>query len=727
MKRYILLVISFLFVFYANSQTKYKDVFELIKHQSDNEAYQTLQEFSRQRNNSHSASLYKMGIILERRVANYDPFLQATAVERAIYDAELYFGLAKHNFDERIARQDGHFFTDVPKADKSSKAPTYQEISEDINKHLEAATKHKNYFLQNRENLYKAADKYNECIAIFNDICRTNAKLKDLYFLVDNQLQQRLELLQSDFDSTLFYLNELQKSLAEYPMLDYKFKYRLNPIEIYRMHGLTQANFLAQEIQLWDFSAWLKKFDNVRRSEVSFLYESVLSLDAQHAEYMQKLENKNDSAVPANYCISPYILNKIRKYDNTSLANLLLSYQQSQINYAQQLVSYKIDTSLLAFGANLPQSTYFDKSLKTKSEADSLLILFEKNINAEGIKKYSNLFNKKYNGEKGLQKYVKQQQEYNVGLFTKAVNDFSAHIQQFGQRDTVNNNVLVHTGDTLWAQVVAPNVTWGVGYFVNTKSVNARNETIIAGTYVGKRNERHGFVAKLDTACNILWLRILKNGDINRSCLFAEPINNDVVAILTTTSRAGAIRNFMVLLDDDGNVKQTTEIKVPQMPRKLIVDDISNNFIVAFSGTSNQKFVAENCDLQISCLDAKFKTIWNKTLKFNGYLVNILKNNNIYYLYGAFSKITSLDGEEINLDGSTAIFQYSIDAEGNWQNGEHYEFKQSVYPLWAAKIDNTRAEIIVKTEVESSQNQDDNESAYLQFSFDGNELYSTLK
>jgi len=326
------------------------------------------------------------------------------------------------------------------------------------------------------------------------------------------------------------------------------------------MHGLTQANFLAQEIQLWDFSAWLKKFDNVRRSEVSFLYESVLSLDAQHAEYMQKLENKNDSAVPANYCISPYILNKIRKYDNTSLANLLLSYQQSQINYAQQLVSYKIDTSLLAFGANLPQSTYFDKSLKTKSEADSLLILFEKNINAEGIKKYSNLFNKKYNGEKGLKKYVKQQQEYNVGLFTKAVNDFSAHIQQFGQRDTVNNNVLVNTGDTLWAQVVAPNVTWGVGYFVNTKSVNARNETIIAGTYVGKRNERHGFVAKLDTACNILWLRILKNGDINRSCLFAEPINNDVVAILTTTSRAGAIRNFMVLLDDDGNVKQTTEI-----------------------------------------------------------------------------------------------------------------------------------------------------------------------
>jgi len=114
-------------------------------------------------------------------------------------------------------------------------------------------------------------------------------------------------------------------------------------------------------------------------------------------------------------------------------------------------------------------------------------------------------------------------------------------------------------------------------------------------------------------------------------------------------------------------------------------------------------------------------------LKFNGYLVNILKNNNIYYLYGAFSKITSLDGEEINLDGSTAIFQYSIDAEGNWQNGEHYEFKQSVYPLWAAKIDNTRAEIIVKIEVESSQNQDDNESAYLQFSFDGNELYSTLK
>ena len=94
MKRYIFLAFGLFFALSALSQGKYKDVYESIRHQSDNEAYQTLQEFSRLKNNSHCASLYKLGIILERRVAGYDPFLQESAVERAVYDMELYFGMA---------------------------------------------------------------------------------------------------------------------------------------------------------------------------------------------------------------------------------------------------------------------------------------------------------------------------------------------------------------------------------------------------------------------------------------------------------------------------------------------------------------------------------------------------------------------------------------------------------------------------------------------------------
>jgi len=726
MKRYITFVFSLLVAFSSYSQSKYKDVYEIIKHQTDNEAYQTLQVFSQQRNNSHSASLYKMGIILERRIREYDPFLQATAVERAVYDAELYFGLARHNFNEKVARQDGSFFDEVQN-DKSGKTPTFLEISEDIDNHLKAATKYKKQFLTNREYLYKAAGMYNECIVIFNDICRTNSKLKDLYFMVDEQLERQLQTLQTNFDSTLFFLDQLQKSLAEYPMRNYKFKYRLNPIVVYRMHGLIQANFLAPEIQLWDFSSWIKKFKEVRDSEVAYLYDNVTKLDELHAEYMQQLETKNDSGVPDNYRVSQYLLNKIQKYDNTSMASLLLSYQQLQINYAQQLASYQTDTNLLAFGYNYPLPNYFSKSIKDMNDADSMLNVFGKNINPEGIKKYSCVFEKKYKGEKGLKEYVNQQKKLNSDLFSQSISDYSSHILHSGERDTANKNVLVYNGDTIWAQVVAPENIWGNGYFVHSKAVNDNNETIIAGTYIGKRNERSGFVANIDTASNIVWMRMLKNGDANRNCLFASPINNDVAAILTTTSKAGVVRNFMILIDASGNVKQTTEVRIAAIPRKLMVDDINNTFIVAFGGKNVKMFTVEDYDMHICCLDAKFKTVWDKPLKFRGYFSNILKNNNVYYLYGAFEKIISLDNEEINLDGSAAIFQYSISADGNWLDGGHYEFKQSTYPVRVSKVDNVKAEVVLLLDDEPSEYQPETESAYLQLSFDGEELFSTIK
>ena len=729
MKRYIFLVFSLFFAFSASSQGKYKDVYESIKHQSDNEAYQTLQEFSRLKNNSHSASLYKMGIILERKTGEYDPFLQETAAARAIYDTELYFGLAKFNFNEKVARQDGQFFDDVTRSDKSKagRAPDFYEISEDIDVHLKKATIYKKYFDANRQNLYKAVGKYNECISIFNDICQRNSKLKDLYFLVDDQLEKQLETLQHDFDSTLFYLKKLQKSLTEFPMLNYKFKYKLNPIVVYRMHGLTQTNFLAKEIQLWDFASWIKTFNEVRESEVGYLYKNVEELDNQHRNYMRQLEVKIDTGVPANYKVSQYLLNKIQKYDNTSMANLLLIYQQSQINYAQQLASYKVDTNFLSFGANYPLNDYFNKALQRRHNADSLLKVFDKNINPEGIKKYSCVFEKQYKGEKGLRDYVQQQREYNDKLFEKTIDEYSAHVLKLGNRNVKNRNSIVHNGDTLFAQLVSPNAIWTTGYFIHSKEYTDKKEAIVAGTYVTKKRERFGFVASIDTAHNVQWLKVLKNGDGDRTCLHAAPINGEVAAVVTSTAKNGVIRNFMVLFDGSGNVKQNVEVRVALLPKKLIVNDISDSYIVAFRGKSNQPFAVENGELRIVGLDSKFKTLWSKSLNFNGYFVNILKNNDIYYVFGAFSTIKSLDNKDVNLNGSFGMFQYSFDANGNWLDGEHYELKSSVYPLWVSKVDNTKTEAVMLIGKEPKAATPDTRSAYMQFSFSGDELYSTIK
>lgn len=722
MKRYITLVISLLFCFSAFPQ-KYKDVYESLKTMSDNEAYQVLQEFSRSKKNAHAASLYKMAQIIEKRLETYDPFLQERAINQNVYNAELYFSLAKLNFDEKIARQDGRFFDDVVPANPK-KGPTFEEINDSIAKHIEKIKNFKAIFNENRTNLYSAATKYNKCISIYNEINQKNNKLKDLYFLVDNDLENKLDELKINFDSTTFYLKKLQESLKKHPMFNYTFDYKLKPIVIYRMHGLTPANFLAQTIELWDFNLWIKSFKDVYNNDITYLYKMIDETDSQNKKYVGLLEKQNIDEVPENYRIPIFLINKIYKYDYESLANSLLLFQESQINYLYQLLSYKPDTSFNAFGVNYPGADHFTKSLKFRRKTDSLLTLLNQNISTEGIKKYSNVFDKKYKGETGLKDYTKKQQIYDNEAFDEAVSNYANRLLTIGTWDSKNHNKMVYNGDSVFAQIVRTDNITKKGYFVHCKEVADKNLILLSGTYVDKKGERSAFVASCDTLHNIKWLKTIKQGEGSRSCLFVAPVNDEIVAVVTSTAKTGNIRNFMVLFDKAGTQKQIVEIKNNNLPRKLLVDDIDNKYIVMFCGTSVKPFVNEPCDLHVCCLDSKFKTLWDKQLNFSGYACNILKTNNIYYILGAFGKMKNLDNEDVDLNGSSGLFIYSIDAEGNWQMGENYESEQSIYPMWISKCDNTTFEVV--SALDSEPQADKTKASYMRFTFDGNKTYNSI-
>ena len=724
MKRYIILIISLLFGVSAFSQ-KYKDVYESLKTMSDNEAYQILQDFSSSHKNAHAASLYKMAQILEKRLDTYDPFLQERAINQNVYNAELYISLAKLNFDEKVARQDGRYFDDVEAANPK-KGPSFEEINASIAKHIEKIKNFKAIFNENRTNLYNAATKYNECISIYNEINQKNSKLRDLYFLVDKDLESKLDALKTNFDSTTYYLKKLQASLKKHPMLNYTFEYKLKPITIYRMHGLTPANFLAQTIELWDFNLWIKSFKDVYNNDITYLYKNIDETDTQNKKYVSLLEKQKIDEVPENYRVPAYLINKIYKYDYESLANSLLIYQESQINYMYQLVSYKPDTNFYAFGVNYPGNDHFTKALNYRRETDSLLTLFNQNISDEGIKKYSNIFEKKYNGETGLKEYTKKQQTYNNEVFDKAINDYANRLIKLGSWNSKNHHKMVYNGDTVFAQIVRPDKITKKGYFVHSKELADKNLILLSGTYVDKKGDHLAFVASCDTLHKIKWLKTIKQGEGSRSSYFVASVNDEIAAVVTSTAKTGAIRNFMVLFDKAGNQKQIVEIKNNSLPRKLLVDDIDNKYIVLFCGTAVKPFVNEQCDMHVCCLDSKFKTLWDKQLKFDGYACNILKTNNVYYILGAFNKMNDLDNEVVDLDGNSGLFVYSIDADGNWVNGENYETNHSIYPLWISKCNNTTFEVVSALDNNPQSDNSEIKAAYMQFSFDGKEIYNSL-
>jgi len=724
MKKYILLIITAL-IFTTSFAQRYKVIYENIKSMDENEAYLTLEAFSRSITNSHSASLYKLSTIIEHRISSYDPFLQEMTIYQNLKNLNLYLNLALLNLNEKVARQDGEYFDGIA-AENPKKGPTYEEINTALQTKLENLKLYNKYFEQNRNFLLQAATKYNTCIELFGEINKRNSKLKDLYFLVDESLRQQLNDLQTNFDSTLFYLAELQKSVTEYPMLNYKFKYKLNPINIYRMHGLTQANFLAAEIQLWDFRQWINSFYKTIDDEVAYLHNNVKDLDNQHENYINMLADNNINDVPSNYKVPQYLLNKIYKYDFISLAGSLMVCQQAQIDYLQQLTSFQKDTSFFALNRNTPTNNFFSLSISKKHVSDSLLTDFEKNISEEGMKKYSNVFIDKYNGADGLKQYVNEHADLNKSLFDSKINAIAQMMLDYNIKDSANNHFLIYNSDTIFAQIVPQTEIKAPGYYIHNKSVTTSKQTLISGTYVSPKKEMLGFVASIDTAKNIQWLKQFKQGAALRSCLHVMPINAEIATIVTSTTKTGDITNFMLLLDGNtGDVKQSMKLNVKEMPRKLLVDDIDNKFIIVFGGKSQQLFTMEPNNMHVCCLDSKLNTAWESNIPFTGYICNVVKTNDIYYITGGFSKIKGFDNEETDLENGCGFFEYSIDGDGNWANDHYYDSETASYPLWVSKVDNMKLEVVslLNNAPQSASDSTTIEAAYIQYSFDGYELF----
>lgn len=718
MKQHILLAIGLLIVNCAFAQ-KYKTVYESIKYMNENDAYQTLENFSRAHNNSHPASLYKMYTILEHRISTYDPFLQEKVIYQNIKNMLIYLNLAQINMSEKVARQDGIYFDSIVASDPK-KGPTFQEITDDLNNKKEKLQKFNQYFEQNRKTLYIIANKYNKCIELFNDINVRNSKLKDLYFLADDDLRQQLNELRTNFDSTIYYLNALQKSLAEYPMLNYKFKYKLNPITIYRMHGLTQANLLAPEIQLWDFNLWIDTFYKTINGDVAYLHKTAEELDSQHAKYVESLSRGDTNGIPANYQIPRQVLNNIYKYDYASLAGALLTFQESQVQYAQQLVSYGNDTSLMSFGMSRPSSSHFSLAVEQRHRSDSLLKAMTDAISAEQIRKYSDLLAKRHGGETGLKKYAESQKGQNRQLFDNALSSFSKQLIQEGMDNGQNDSAIVYDKNVIYSKKTFPTEISSNGYFVQGKDLTANGDILISGTYADKSGAHLGFVACIDTASNVKWLKQLKQGEGKRSCQLVKAVNDEAVTILTVASKSGTVKNFIYLLDKTGNIKQSAELSGQGNPCSLMIDDINNTYFAVFDGRTDFSRSMTEKIIKVCLLDQNFKTVWEKQQIVNGYICNVLKSNNVYYICGAFEKILSLENEEYNLGDKSGIFVYSIDANGEWLTGEQYEYSKSVYPLWVSKIDNSRFEVVSVSDTED-------QSAYIQYSFGGDELYNSLE
>jgi hypothetical protein len=701
-----------LIILNAFGQQDYKVIYEAIKNMKDYEAFQTLfnyQAATTSKEYANANGYYQLGLISQKMMRQYDPFLQSDNVSQCISNAKTYMSLAKHYLDAKEAKKNGAYYQATPEP------RTFESIKNDIENRSADVLEYKKYFDQNQEYLKNGIFKYNACIETFSKINAQNSRLNDLYFLADNELKKNLKDLQDNFDSTLYYLEKLKHSLEEYSMGDYKINYSLLPVPVYRLHGLTSSNFIAKNVTLWDFKSWVNSFNAVLDADVAFLYQKVEEVHKENLGYIEKLTRLDKTGIEPNYAINPLIVNKVYKYDYNSVVAPLLIYQEEKINCLYHNADNVIDTKLNSLNNYAKSNTFYYDLIAKKQIVDSALNLTSSKANPEALKKYSAFFAKNYKDFKGFQSYLENEATANDAGLHAALDAYKNRLFK-----PISVGVLPYKEASLYTTIVSPDKTGEAGYFIHAKSVTSDKKVFVTGSYVNN-SEIKAFAALLNDSENIEWLKTFdKKEGRNYGVLAAHSDNGFTVVV--SVDNGNEISNYLYLLDINGNEKKNVELASKAVPRKLIYDDISETFFIAFKGNLYAPYNISNDALHLYLLDSGLTTVWNSYLQFTGYLSNVIRTNNQLYVYGAYSEVKDVEGKVYTTDNKKInMFVYTADASGRQVSLKTFDAPFSYYPLLVSKISNEYVDMIsVKNKLELT---DEKRSSYYLIISSDNKVY----
>jgi hypothetical protein len=108
----IFILLSLALTNLSGQSLRYKDVYASLKTSKDFEVYQLLLAFQKQEP-QHANTYYQLGIINQRWMRQYDPFLKSDLVKSSIDNASLYLPLCLRFLDEKEARKNEDYYQNV--------------------------------------------------------------------------------------------------------------------------------------------------------------------------------------------------------------------------------------------------------------------------------------------------------------------------------------------------------------------------------------------------------------------------------------------------------------------------------------------------------------------------------------------------------------------------------------------------------------------------------------
>ena len=259
-------ILCSLFLIPVHAQEKYSVVLERSKQLSPYEAIYLLMDYQYW-HPEYSNIYYQLGNLTYDLLPTRDPLHHYQELNTLLYQSRLFYGNCLHFAKDQ--KLQGWQYAELANGQKRIE---YEVLDQYVRPRLAEVKRQQTACDSIHRSFVRLSERYNRCQTLFSGFLTRYTREKTAHLMLQPEERKLLQTLKQVADSLETDISSFRSALALQPVKGYEPVFRKEEIILYRLDGLTHTDFLQNDIALWDYSGWVKRFMDEQRDIYERLY-----------------------------------------------------------------------------------------------------------------------------------------------------------------------------------------------------------------------------------------------------------------------------------------------------------------------------------------------------------------------------------------------------------------------------------------------------------------------
>lgn len=326
-----------------SQKVKYKDLFILLSQKQYDQAEPFLKRYLKENTDNPNAYLY-MGIIYQDKSAKMDVLKQADQLILDADSAVYFYGLAVKGITEKELKRNDEYYQMYNRRDLRTGefGVKLSDVQLDLEKRQQALKERKEKINQLNASLHQSEVLYQKSVERYKAIVNRYPSEKQFFLRTNDEQVKELNRIIDAFDSSMAAFSTYKAISQTLGKTGYNQNANLQEIRVYDKDGLVVANFMVDDVRLWDYKKWVQGATEAINKDIKPLRENLVTYDVEINKLREKIKKDSVAINTELASLSARLrFDQLKRYDPKPMPILLFEMKMAELEYASELIHNK--------------------------------------------------------------------------------------------------------------------------------------------------------------------------------------------------------------------------------------------------------------------------------------------------------------------------------------------------------------------------------------------------